>query len=41
MLPRSSEILSRLVTIPVFLQMDEERIRNIVMDLQAAAEEIL
>lgn len=40
MLPRTSEIVSRLVTIPVFLQMDEEMIRKIVMDLQTAAEEI-
>lgn len=40
MLPQSSEILSRLVTMPVLLQMDEDMIRKIVMDLQAAVEEI-
>jgi 8-amino-3,8-dideoxy-alpha-D-manno-octulosonate transaminase len=41
MLPRSSEILSRLVVIPILLQMHEDTIRKIVMDLQATAEEIL
>ncbi len=41
MLPQSSELLSRLVVMPVFLQMDEEKIRSIVMELQATAEEIL
>jgi 8-amino-3,8-dideoxy-alpha-D-manno-octulosonate transaminase len=40
MLPISAEILSKLVVMPIFLQMDEERIRNIVMELQATAEEI-
>lgn len=40
MLPKSSEILSRLVAMPVLLQMDEDMIRKIVMDLQAAVEEI-
>ncbi len=40
MLPKSAEILSKLVVIPIFLQMDEERIRHIVMELQAIAEEI-
>lgn len=41
MLPASTAILERLVTIPVSLQMDEDRIQRIVMDLQAAAEEFL
>ncbi len=41
MLPKSSEILSKLVVIPIYLQMDEELIRRIVMELQATAEEIL
>lgn len=41
MLPVSTAILERLVTMPVFLQMDEDRIQKIVMDLQAAAEEFL
>ncbi|MGB6067384.1 MAG: DegT/DnrJ/EryC1/StrS family aminotransferase [Desulfomonilaceae bacterium] len=41
MLPKSSAILEKLVVLPVFLQMDEDRIRRIVMELQAAAEEIL
>ncbi len=41
MLPASSAILEKLVVIPVSLQMDEDLIRRIVMELQAAAEEIL
>ncbi len=41
MLPASTAILERLVTIPVSLQMDEDRIQKIVMDLQASAEEFL
>ena len=41
MLPKSKAIVERLVVIPIFLQMDEERIRRMVMELQAAAEEIL
>ncbi len=41
MLPKSTEILSRLVVMPVSLQMDEDLIRKIVMELQVTAEEIL
>lgn len=41
MLPASTAIVEKLVVIPVSLQMDEELIRRIVMELQAAAEEIL
>lgn len=41
MLPQSADILSRLVVIPILLQMDEDMIRTIVMELQAAVEEIL
>ncbi len=41
MLPKSSAILEKLVVLPVSLQMDEERIRRMIMELQAAAEEIL
>jgi len=41
MLPTSAGILERLVVMPVFLQMDEDAIRRIVMALQATAEEIL
>lgn len=41
MLPKSTAIVERLVVIPIFLQMDEERIRRMVMELQATAEEIL
>lgn len=41
MLPKSTALLERLVAIPVFLQMDEDRIRRMVMELQATAEEIL
>jgi 8-amino-3,8-dideoxy-alpha-D-manno-octulosonate transaminase len=39
MLPVTDSILARLVVMPISLQMDEERIRSIVMELQAAAEE--
>lgn len=41
MLPTTADILSRLVAIPVSLQTDEDQIRTIVMELQAAADEIL
>jgi 8-amino-3,8-dideoxy-alpha-D-manno-octulosonate transaminase len=41
MLPKSKAIVERLVVIPILLQMDEERIRRMVMELQATAEEIL
>ncbi len=41
MLPASTAIVEKLVVIPVSLQMDEDLIRRIVMELQAAAEEIL
>lgn len=41
MLPKSTAILERLVVIPILLQMDEDRIRRMVMELQATAEEIL
>lgn len=41
MLPKTTEILEKLVVIPVFLQMDEELIERIVMELQATAEEIV
>ena len=41
MLPTTAGILARLVAIPVSLQTDEEQIRSIVMELQAAADEIL
>ncbi len=41
MLPRTDEILSKLVVIPVSLQTEEEKIRQMAMDLQAAAEEVL
>jgi 8-amino-3,8-dideoxy-alpha-D-manno-octulosonate transaminase len=41
MLPKTTEILDKLVVIPVFLQMDEELIERIVMELQATAEEIV
>ena len=41
MLPASAAIVEKLVVIPVSLQMDEDLIRRIVMELQAAAEEIL
>jgi 8-amino-3,8-dideoxy-alpha-D-manno-octulosonate transaminase len=41
MLPKSTAILERLVVIPVLLQMDEERIRRMVMELQAVAEDIV
>jgi 8-amino-3,8-dideoxy-alpha-D-manno-octulosonate transaminase len=41
MLPRTTAILEKLVVIPIYLQMDEELIRRIVMELQATAEEIL
>jgi len=41
MLPRSTDIVGRLVAIPVSLQTDEDKIRTTVMALQAAAEEIL
>jgi 8-amino-3,8-dideoxy-alpha-D-manno-octulosonate transaminase len=41
MLPASTAIIEKLVVIPISLQMDEDLIRRIVMELQAAAEEIL
>lgn len=41
MLPKSDAILERLLVMPVSLQMDEGRIRQIVMELQAVAEEVL
>lgn len=41
MIPQTMSILERLVVIPIFLQMDEELIRRMVVELQAAAEEIL
>jgi 8-amino-3,8-dideoxy-alpha-D-manno-octulosonate transaminase len=41
MVPASVAIVEKLVVIPVSLQMDEDLIRRIVMELQAAAEEIL
>jgi 8-amino-3,8-dideoxy-alpha-D-manno-octulosonate transaminase len=41
MLPQTTAILERLLVIPVFLQMDEEQIERTVMEVQAAAEEIL
>lgn len=41
MLPASTAVLERLVTIPVSLQMDEDRMQRIVMDLQSAAEEFI
>jgi 8-amino-3,8-dideoxy-alpha-D-manno-octulosonate transaminase len=41
MLPRTADLLARLVAIPVSLQTDEDQIRNTVMELQAAADEIL
>lgn len=41
MLPRSAAILERMIAIPVFLQMSEDSIRGVVMELQAAAEEVL
>lgn len=41
MLPKSDAILERLLVIPVSLQMDEGKIRDIVMELQAVAEEVL
>ncbi|MEW6347950.1 MAG: DegT/DnrJ/EryC1/StrS family aminotransferase [Thermodesulfobacteriota bacterium] len=41
MLPQSTAILDRFLALPVFLQMDEERIQKTVVELQATAEEIL
>ena len=41
MLPQSTAILEKFVALPVFLQMDEEKIQNIVVELQAAAEGVL
>jgi 8-amino-3,8-dideoxy-alpha-D-manno-octulosonate transaminase len=41
MIPQTMSILERLVVIPIFLQMDEDLIRRMVVELQAAAEEIL
>jgi len=41
MLPQSVDIISKLVVLPISLQMDEDFIRKIVMDIQATAEEIL
>ena len=41
MLPKSDAILERLLVMPISLQMDEEKIRGIVMELQAVAEEVL
>jgi 8-amino-3,8-dideoxy-alpha-D-manno-octulosonate transaminase len=40
MLSQTAAILEKLVVIPVYLQMDEEVIRRIVMELQATAEDI-
>ncbi|MFH0824079.1 MAG: DegT/DnrJ/EryC1/StrS family aminotransferase [Pseudomonadota bacterium] len=40
MLPQSDAILDRLLVMPISLQMDEDRIRNIVVELQAVAEEV-
>lgn len=40
MLPVTDNILARLVVMPISLQMEEGRIRSIVMELQAAAEEV-
>ena len=41
MLPRTTEIVEKLVVIPVFLQMDEETLRRTAVELQATAEEVL
>lgn len=41
MLPKSTAILEKFVALPVFLQMDEEKIQKIVVELQAAAEGLL
>ncbi len=41
MLPQSTAILERFLALPVMLQMDEEKLQKIVVELQAAAEEIL
>jgi 8-amino-3,8-dideoxy-alpha-D-manno-octulosonate transaminase len=41
MLPQSDSILEKLVVMPVFLQTPEEKIRSVVVELQAAAEEVL
>ena len=41
MIPRSTEIVEKLVVLPVFLQMDEETIRRTAVELQATAEEVL
>jgi 8-amino-3,8-dideoxy-alpha-D-manno-octulosonate transaminase len=41
MLPQSDAILERTLVLPVSLEMDEERIRKVVMVLQEAADEVL
>jgi 8-amino-3,8-dideoxy-alpha-D-manno-octulosonate transaminase len=41
MLPKTTEIVEKLVVIPVFLQMDEETLRRTAVELQATAEEVL
>ena len=41
MLPLSDSILEKLVVMPVSLNYDEHRIRQIVMELQAVAETVL
>ena len=38
---QETAILEKFVALPVFLQMDEEKIQNIVVELQAAAEGLL
>ncbi|MBM4327084.1 MAG: DegT/DnrJ/EryC1/StrS family aminotransferase [Deltaproteobacteria bacterium] len=41
MLPKTDALLARALVMPVPLQMDEERIRQMVMALQSTAEEVL
>ncbi|MFZ5865639.1 MAG: DegT/DnrJ/EryC1/StrS family aminotransferase [Thermodesulfobacteriota bacterium] len=41
MLPQTDAMLARVLVMPVPLQMDEERIRQMVMALQSSAEEVL
>jgi 8-amino-3,8-dideoxy-alpha-D-manno-octulosonate transaminase len=41
MLPQTDALLARVLVMPVPLQMDEERIRQMVMALQSTAEEVL
>lgn len=41
MLPQTMAILEKTVVLPIFLQMDEDHLRRMVVELQAAAEEIL